>query len=293
MVGEVQRRLRLGLIGYPLEHSLSPQLHSAALQAAGRQGEYRLYPLALADAALELPKLVERLRRGELDGLNVTIPYKQSLAALVDELTPAAARIRAVNTLYCTGGKVWGDNTDAPAFWQEFSALEASQPARMRSPAPVALVLGAGGAARAVVYALLQGGWQVRVAARRPAQAEELLAALGAPAPLEVCTLSAADLQRGAGGVQALVNTTPLGMHPQVQGCPWPEELALPAGAVVYDVIYNPSRTVLLQRACRQGLAQRGGLGMLVEQAALAFERWSGYRPERDLLFQAVAEQDL
>lgn len=290
MSNEGPRGLRLGLIGYPLGHSLSPRLHAAALQAAGLQGEYHLYPLAPETADRELPALVQRLREGDLDGLNVTIPYKQSLAALVDELTPAAARMAAVNTLYCTGGKVWGDNTDAPAFWQDFSTLSASQPGPLLSQAPLALVLGAGGAARAVVYALLQGGWQVRVAARRLEQAREMLNALDAPAGSEVGTLSAADLQRGADGVQALVNTTPLGMHPQVQGCPWPEELALPAGAVVYDIIYNPVQTVLLQRAGRQGLPRRGGLGMLVEQAALAFERWSGYRPERDLLFQAVAK---
>ena len=132
---------KLGLIGYPLGHSLSPVLHQTALAEAGLSGKYELYPVPpLPEGQQDLEAMLDRLRSGELHGLNVTIPHKQSVLPLVDDLSPSAAAMGAVNTLYMRSGQLIGDNTDAPGFWADLSHLPIQK-------AETALVLGAGGAA--------------------------------------------------------------------------------------------------------------------------------------------------
>ena len=135
--------IRLGLAGYPLEHSLSPVLHAAAFRATGLQGKYSLYPVEPGDVAA-LGHLVDRVRAGELIGLNVTIPHKQAVLRFLDDLTPAARTVGAVNTIYLEGSKVLGDNTDAPGFLTDLRQL-------LRHSPRSSIVMGAGGAARAVV----------------------------------------------------------------------------------------------------------------------------------------------
>ncbi len=275
----------LGLIGYPLGHSLSPRLHQAALQALGQQGTYRLYEVLPEDEDA-LRRLVDGLRQGTLHGFNVTIPHKQRAAALADALTPTAQAIGAVNTLYAREGQVWGDNTDAPGFWAD---LQEQLPAATARPG-VALVLGAGGAARAVVYALLSHGWRVRVVARRPTQAqalcEHLSAATGSPLCTPVAWEALTDWLRETPDL--IVNTTPVGMTPHSEASPWPAALPWPSEAALYDLVYNPRPTALVRQACAAGLSAADGLGMLIEQAALAFERWTGLRPPREALWQAA-----
>ena len=180
MMGEMGTPFyRLGLIGYPLGHSLSPVMHQAALGSLSLQGEYNLYPVAPDQAGRELAALVDRLRRGELDGLNVTIPHKQALLPLVDGLTPAARAVGAANTLYWRDGRVIGHNTDIEGFLAGLaSVLDWRLPQGSGSDIRQALVLGAGGSARAVVYALAQAGWRVTIAARRAEQAQALAAEL-------------------------------------------------------------------------------------------------------------------
>ncbi len=180
---------RLGLTGYPLEHSLSPRLHAAALKALRMNGEYRLYPVPPENPG-GLVELAGRLRAGELHGLNVTIPHKQTVIPLVDELSPAAQSIGAVNTLVMKDDRLFGDNTDAPGFWSDVHRfLSSSFPSLLdqgRSGHPgerrrgKGLILGAGGAARAVVHALLTHGWEVTLAVRRAdaGQAQELVEAM-------------------------------------------------------------------------------------------------------------------
>ena len=281
----MKRYFDLGLIGYPLEHSLSPRLHQAALRATGLAGEYRLYPVApVPQGTAGLVGLVARLRSGEIGGLNVTIPHKQSILPLLDELTPAAEQVGAVNTLYLNDGRVTGDNTDVPGFWTDLKN-QAGAAELNGGKAHTALVLGAGGAARAVVFALTQAGWQVTLAARRENQASDLLKSLnkiGKVLPLEPAALATVN------GIDLLVNATPLGMFPQVAACPWPEELDLPSGAAVYDLVYNPLETRLLERARSAGLRAFSGLGMLVEQAALAFQCWTDLDAPRPALWHSL-----
>lgn len=276
--------LRLGLIGWPLGHSLSPRLHAAALSAAGLQGEYRLYPVPpLPGGAIALSGLLGDLRQGRLDGLNVTIPHKQSVLPLLGELSAAARAIGAANTLYFRQGKLVGDNTDAPGFLADL--------ARLGFGGQNALVLGAGGSARAVCFALLGAGWQVTVTARRFEQAGSLAASLSAAsAPLHALPLEPATLTRP---FSLIINTTPLGMSPDVGASPWPDGVPFPTGAAVYDLVYNPAETALVRSARRAGLCAATGLGMLVEQAALSFELWTGKNVPRAALWGAVLPEPL
>ncbi len=279
----------LGLAGWPLAHSLSPRLHQAALQACGLSGVYELYPFPpLPAGRAEMSALLARLRSGELDGLNVTIPHKQSVLPLLDTLTPTAQAVGAANTLFRAEEQLVGENTDVDGFLRDLDDRVAENfPGQLIQPGH-ALVLGAGGAARAVVYALTQRGWQVHLAARRPEQAEQLAAGFShlspAPTALAQPLLEAADLARLS--LRLLVNATPVGMTPHEEASPWPENLPLPPGCFVYDLVYNPPETRLLRQAKRQGIPAANGLGMLVNQATLAFLRWTGLPGEKYPIIQ-------
>lgn len=271
--------MHLGLIGYPLGHSLSPKIHAAALESCGLQGEYSLFPIAPEDMH-GLKELLARVRNDEIHGLNVTIPHKQNVISLLDELTPTAQAIGAVNTISMRDEKLVGDNTDAPGFLADLKNFLTTE--TQRHGGWKTLVLGAGGSARAVVYALVHAGWDVTLFARRPEQAQQLAANYQLPVTnLTDLRLATFDL---------LVNTTPLGMTPNVDASPWPEHLTFPKDAAVYDLVYNPRETKLVRDARAQGLPAKTGLGMLIEQAALAFEIWTGHRPPREVLFQQVVE---
>src|SRR5262245_42500216 len=163
--------IRLCLIGYPLSHSFSPKIHTAALQSCGLEGNYSLFPIQPEDKK-GLQDLLSRVRSGEIQGLNVTIPHKQNVIPFFDELTPTAEAIRAVNTIYLRENKLVGNNTDAPGFLADLKKFLTTE---SRSHGDKnALVLGAGGSARAIAYALLNDGWSVTIAARRLAQAQQL-----------------------------------------------------------------------------------------------------------------------
>jgi shikimate dehydrogenase len=265
---------RLGLIGYPLGHSLSPRLHQAALEEAGLQGEYQLYPIP--PGSEEIAVLLGRLRTGALHGLNVTIPHKQAVLPILDGLSEVAQAVGAANTLYLDpSGCLVGENTDVPGFLRDLER----QFGRSLSGKGEVVVLGAGGSARAVVYGLANAGWQVRVLARRAEQAhrlaEEIKAVLPERGSITGGPLSAEVLANDP-SFDLLVNTTPLGMDPDVSGCPWPDEIPLPKAAAVYDLVYNPIETRLLRRARQEGLPAANGAGMLCAQAALAFQIWTG-----------------
>ncbi len=290
---------RFGLIGYPLAHSLSPRLHVAALKTLGLPVEYNLYPFAPGEAfETGFAGLLEQMRKNKLHGLNVTVPHKQSVIPYLHNLTPTAQAVGAVNTILYRGGLLTGANTDAPGFLADLEswlqALESlDEEAALRS----ALLLGAGGSARAVAYALSQAGWQVTLAARRLEQAQQLadqLNRLQPVQPLDAIGMNAASLalhyQRAPAPLSLLVNTTPVGLLPGIAGNPWPAGMPLPDKTLVYDLVYNPPRTALLQQAQAQGLPVRNGMGMLVEQAALALEHWTGFSVSRQAMQESVAE---
>ncbi|MEA3350330.1 MAG: shikimate dehydrogenase [Chloroflexota bacterium] len=288
---EIPSFYALGLIGHPLEHSLSPQLHHAGLDALGLEGEYRLYEIPpFPDGEEMLVELLTRVRKGKIHGLNVTIPHKQNVIPLLDEMTPTAEAIGAVNTIVARGGQLIGDNTDAPGFWADVCQRLNAHTFEHSS----ALILGAGGAARAVAYALLSEGWSVIVAARRPEQVRNLcdqFSAFGgqiSAAKFSNYPLSTPHSPLPNPHYKLLVNCTPVGMHPYVGASPWPQDLAFPPDAAVYDLVYNPRQTCLVREARAAGLPAVTGLGMLVEQAALAFDRWVGRDAPREAMWAAV-----
>jgi shikimate dehydrogenase len=281
--------IHLGLTGYPLERSLSPKIHSAALRVCGVVGEYSLYPVS-PDDVQGLKVLLDRLRNDEINGLNVTIPHKQNVVPLLDELTPAAQAIGAVNTIFMRSGRLIGENTDAAGFLADLNLfLREYQPSSTDHNS--ALVLGAGGSGRAVVYALLKDGWQVTVAARRQAQACTLLAHFQTPdRRLTKIDLDANPPDSMLSAFSLLVNTTPVGMSPEIDRSPWPAGMRFPQDVAVYDLVYDPRRTRLVKQAGAAGLPARTGLGMLIEQAVLAFEIWTGQVPPRNVLLDSVID---
>jgi len=270
--------IKLGLIGYPVSHSLSPKIQNAALKACGLEGDYSLFPIE-PDDKLGLKALLDRVRSGEIRGLNVTIPHKQNVIGFLDELAPSANSIGAVNVIYMRDDKLVGDNTDAHGFLTDLKKLLTTETQKHR-----ALVLGAGGGARAVVYALLNDDWNVTIAARRLEQAEELASSF---TNHELRIMSLTNLQLST--FDLIINTTPVGMTPNVDRSPLPGDLPLPQHVAIYDLVYNPRETKLVKKARSQGLRARTGLGMLIEQATLAFTLWTGEKISSEIMWN-VAE---
>lgn len=273
----------VALLGYPVEHSLSPLIHNTAF---GRQALNLIY-VAHPVRPEDLPAAVDGLRALRFAGANVTIPHKQAVLDLADELSDQARAVGAVNTLVAKegdGGRVslYGDNTDVAGF------LAPLRPYAERLHGAPMVILGAGGAARAVAYGLLTtyAPASLTIAARTLEKAERLAAevrAFGAGVP------EAVRLDRAGGALresQLIVNTTPVGMHPHVDATPWEDPCAFSAGQIVYDLIYNPERTRLLAEAEREGATVLGGLDMLIGQAAAAYVQWTG----REMPTEAVIE---
>jgi shikimate dehydrogenase len=273
--------IKLGLVGYPLGHSLSPRIHDAALKACGLDGDYSPFPIRLDDKG-ELKDLLSCVRSGEIRGLNVTIPHKQNVMDYLDELTPTAKAIGAVNTIYMRANKLVGDNTDASGYLRDLRHfLGETHPSTVHRPSSI--VMGAGGSARAVVYALVHGGWDVTIAARRIEQAENLAM------HFEGTTAAALNVQTfQRSNLQLIVNTTPVGMTPDIDQSPLPADVILSKDTLIYDLVYNPRETKLVKEARAQGLQATTGLGMLIEQAALSFEIWTGCSPSREVMRAAV-----
>jgi len=275
---------QLGLIGYPVSHSLSPKIQNAALKACGLEGEYSLFPIK-PDDKQGLKGLLDHVRSGEIQGLNVTIPHKQSVIEFMDELSPTAKAIGAVNTIYLREDKLIGDNTDASGFLADLKNFLTPETQGHRDLN--ALVLGAGGSARAVVYALTNDGWNVTISSRRLEQAEELAKSFPL-SRLQSTKYRPNDFPLSP--FHLLVNTTPVGMTPNIDQSPLPEKVTLSPVTKIYDLVYNPRETKFVRDARSQGLQATTGLGMLIEQAALGFELWTGYKPPKDIMYNSVDE---
>lgn len=288
----------LGIVGFPVDHSLSPRIHTAALMDLGLKGEYDLHPIPpLPDGEQALNNLLDRVRQGDLDGLNVTIPHKQSVLTRLDALAATAQAIGAVNTISRKEDRLVGDNTDSPGFLADLNRLGWSV---LKDDNLHALVVGAGGSARAVTYALARAGWNVTVAARQLESAQDLAEAIqftvgrtrpvGGRDPITAIHLDKPALNILTPSPHLIINATPLGMHPYEDQCPWPLEVPFPPEAAVYDLVYNPPETCLMKAAREAGLRASNGLGMLIEQAALSFTIWTGRTAPRDAMMAAVKD---
>ncbi|MAN79246.1 MAG: shikimate dehydrogenase [Rhodospirillaceae bacterium] len=257
-----------GVMGWPVNHSLSPVLHGHWLDALGIDGAY--VPLAVAPE--DFARVLAALPKMGFRGVNVTVPHKEAALAAVDEADALARRIGAVNTVIVgDDGRLTGTNTDGFGFLEN---LKGSAPGWVAGQGP-AVVLGAGGAARAVIVALMDAGTpQIRLVNRTRARADRLAEDLGGPVTVHdwddrAAILADADL---------LVNTTTLGMTGKD-----PLEIsldALPTTALVNDIVYAPLETGLLAAARARGNAVVDGLGMLLHQARPGFEAWFGQVPQ-------------
>lgn len=263
---------RLAVIGDPIHQSVSPALHRAAFRACGLEGW--TYEPVLVPAG-ELSRVWRDLAASYL-GVNVTAPHKRAAAAAVDRLGAAARACGSVNCITFRAGSSLGESTDGAGFVRALGDIAHRTP-------EAALVMGAGGAARAVAVALRQLGTRVEVAARDPGRALALVRELelgsrGLPLGREAlaCVVPECDL---------LVNATPLGADGA--GCPLPQGVTMSPGTVVFELIYSRSETELGRRARAQGGRWSGGLGMLVEQAALSFERWTSLPAPRAEMWAA------
>lgn len=273
----VARPTRLVVLGHPVGHSLSPTFQQAALDALGIPLRYE----RLDVAPPRLPDALAALRAAGAAG-NITIPHKQAALALCDRVTPLAERVGAVNTFWTDAeGRLHGDNTDVGGFDAALRALVARPLDGLR-----VLLLGSGGAALAVREALRQWpGAELYVAARRREAAEELLRPLGARG--HVVAADAEALRRALREVDVVVNATPLGLHPDDR-MPLDPALLEPH-QVALDLTYRAEGTTAWIAACRaRGLAADDGLSMLVEQGALAFERWFGLTAPRAVMRAAI-----
>lgn len=261
---------RLVLLGHPVAHSVSPRIQNAALRAAGLPVVYEAMDVPPADLDATLRALARERAAG-----NVTIPHKEAVAARCAMLTPLAERVGAVNTFWHEEGRLFGDNTDVGGLDQTVRALLGGEVAAAR----VALI-GAGGSAAAVLAAAERwGGARVAIYNRHMARAEQLAArfpAIAAPAPSLAVALRDATL---------VVNATPVGMRDR--GHPVPVEL-LPPGAAVFDLVYRAGETAWVTAAREAGHRAADGMGMLVEQGALAFERWFGIAPDRAAMWKSM-----
>ena len=257
------------VIGDPVRHSLSPAIFNAAFAASGIDSVFVALEVPSGQAAVA----VDAFRAMRWKGMSVTMPHKSDISALVDRLTPVAERLGAVNSVYWSDGVVVGDSTDGAGLVDSLRA-EAVEPSGRHC-----LVLGAGGAARAVVLALAQAGVASLVVVNRTAGAGERTAAL---APGLARTGQADEAE----GSDLIVNATPLGMGGDERS-PLDPSLLRP-DQVVADLIYHPSTTPLLRAASAAGATTVGGLGMLVHQAAHQFRNWTGQAPPLEAMWAAA-----
>jgi 3-dehydroquinate dehydratase/shikimate dehydrogenase len=261
-----------GVIANPVAHSMSPAIHNAAFRAVGRNAVY--LPLKVDDPA----RFLEGFEPLGLRGLSVTIPHKETVRELMDAVDELSAGIGAVNTVLIHDGRRSGRNTDVAA---ALSAIaHATERAGMEGlDGRKVLVVGAGGAGRAIAYGLVTRGAEVTIANRTVSRAEKLASELGARA----CGL---DEMAGV-SPDILVNATSIGMWPEVDETPVPKAM-LRSGMVVFDSVYNPIQTRLLREAREAGCVTASGLEWFVKQAVAQFEWWTDADAPRDVMEQVV-----
>jgi shikimate dehydrogenase len=270
-----------GIIGDPIGHTMSPAMHNAAFKSLGLNYVYVPFKVK----SMELRKAIEGIRGLNLRGVNVTIPHKVAVIQLLDKLDPLAERIGAVNTIVNDEGILTGYNTDATGFLQTLRDLNV-EPAEKK-----VLLLGAGGAARAIGHILTREKARVTILNRKQelSWAEDLAARLSRNYKTEVkaLELTAENLKKAVNNAEILVNATSLGMSPEIDATPVPAEL-LRADLTVFDVVYNPLQTRLLREAKAAGAKTIDGLEILVRQGAVSFEIWTAVKPPADVMREAA-----
>jgi shikimate dehydrogenase len=278
-----------GIIGHPIGHTLSPLMHNAAFAACGMSASmsaFDIEPHSLKEALEGFAKL-------DFGGINVTIPHKESIIRFLDEVDEEASIIGAVNTVRFENRKSAGFNTDVYGF------LQSLDPFRSAIDGGKFVILGAGGAARAIVYALLKHfrTSQIVIASRSPSRINDLIENFRRMGQSNLTAFSTADPQFPLifQASDVIINATPVGMLPRANELPVPDP-AFRRGQLVMDLIYRPEQTELLRRAASAGLQTVGGLEMFIHQGARAFEIWTGksmdIRQVRPVIVQKLREDN-
>ncbi|WP_108669575.1 shikimate dehydrogenase [Peribacillus acanthi] len=270
-----------GVIGDPISHSMSPAMHNSAFSDLGIDAYYHPFhvsPEHLKDA-------VKGLKALNIQGFNVTVPHKTSIIPLLDEIDPLASAIGAVNTVVKKDGKLIGYNTDGLGF---VSAL-LHEMGNLIHPECNILIVGAGGAARAIFYTLLSKGWtRVDICNRTVQRAEVLIGECPIVGKSKPLTLQ--EAQSTLNDYDLIIQTTSIGMSPRTSEIPIDLENLKP-NSVVCDIIYNPLKTELLKNASIKGAKTQNGIGMFIYQGALAFELWTGIKPDTEKMKKVVLQQ--
>jgi shikimate dehydrogenase len=273
-----------GLIGSPLEHSVSPQMHNAAYEALGLN--YCYVPLKTDPDDLEA--VIDSIRALGFAGVNVTIPHKESVITHLDEVTQLARQIGAVNTVVNQNGRLIGYNTDGPGFIDSLRE-EAGFTAKGKN----AVVIGAGGASKAIVTMLAQEGIKTLVISdidqERSSELCEVINANFEIAPY-AAPANSKELTKAIANCDILVNASPVGMHPNIKRTPIDLSCDIKKDAVVYDLVYNPLETELLKWAKSKGAKPVSGIGMLIRQGALSFTLFTEKEPPIEVMKKAALD---
>ena len=271
---------RLGIIGHPIGHSISPLFQQAALDAIGFDGAYQPWDVT-PDGVGEF---VAGLRAPGTLGINVTVPHKEAVIPFLDEVDDWASTAGAVNTIVNREGRLTGHNTDGIGFLRALREGAGFDP-RGRD----VLVLGAGGSARGVVYALARAGAARLAIANRTLERAERLAQISADSGVASEAVALSDAPAAAADVALIVNCTSMGMvhGPDETGTPL-SAADIPATALVNDLVYNPLETPLLREAAKAGATTLGGIQMLVYQGAASFEMWTGHDAPVAIMLEAA-----
>jgi len=271
----------LCLIGYPVEHSFSPIMHNAVIQELGIDYVY----IALPVKPENLRNAILGIKALGIVGFNITIPHKERIIQYLDELDPIAEKIGAVNTVKNIKNKLVAKNTDAEG--AKLALEEAGCSLRDKN----ILIIGAGGAARAISFALAEKAKKIVILNRTEIKAIKIAEELNNYFKIDAIGLnnSIKNLKNEILKADILINTTPLGMYPKIEESPVPKEF-LRKDLFVFDIVYNPIETKLLKNAKEVGCKTLGGLDMLINQGAIAFEWWIGKKPNKSLMKNKIME---
>ena len=276
---------RLGIIGYPIDHSISPIFQQAALDYIGIDAIYEKWEVTPE----KVGDFVNQLRVPDSLGINVTLPYKRAVIPFLDEVDEWAPSAGAVNTIVNQGGHLSGHNTDGPGFLQALLNETGYDP-----KGTSALILGAGGAARGILLALVRGGVESIVIANRTLERAGELSRLSYDNGVasEAISISGDALNEAANSADLIVNCTSLGMShgPDELGSPM-SAAQIPATAIVNDLVYTPMLTPMLKEAAEAGATALGGLHMLIYQGVLSFKMWTGQDPPVDVMLDVATKE--
>jgi len=278
---------KITVIGYPIGHSLSPIMHNAAIVKVGLANEFVYEKLEVLPEEKEIKNFIEKIKKREIFGSNVTIPHKKMIHDNVDVLSEDAMLVGVVNTVYFKEGKVFGHSTDG------IGCLKALAEKKINVSGKRVLILGAGGAARAITFALAQNNASVIVLNRTVEKAKELIDEVNEKLNLKNEFGSTMEIRHHLGGVDICINCTPVGMKGKAEGetLITKEQFAhAKKELVVMDLVYNPLKTKFLANAEGAGCKTVDGLGMLVHQGAVGFKLWTGKDAPIEVMRNALKE---